>query len=239
MHRAILGIGRVPGDRLEALGSYDGPREIGSIGKIVAKTLIAVHHPNHIVVGSLLRYHRNLALHLLIAGISIPRSRREIISLLRHHLSAETSGGALYHRHIILIVRCVAVHDEPARPFLPDEILGESIGAHRVAWNDVEHIRAALLLPEAIVARADVDEDRVLSLRQIGNSDMVFGFEIGDDEGIALGKNLLGLGDNVAVGRNDGLNELEGIGDEPPWLVGLLDDPARALNAFVEDRLLS
>src|SRR5262249_52447711 len=78
----------------------------------------------------------------------------------------------------------------------------------------------------------------ILSLRQIGYSDKVFGFEIGDDEGIALSKNLLGLGDNVAVGRNDGLDELEGIADEAPCLVGLLDDQARALNAFVEDRLL-
>src|SRR4029453_6602294 len=60
----------------------------------------------------------------------------------------------------------------------------------------------------------------------------------GDDEGIALGQDLLGPGDDVGIGRNDGLDELEGIADEAPCLVGFLDDEARALNTFVENRFL-
>src|SRR4029078_12165660 len=67
MHGAIFRIGGVPGDRLKPLGPHDWPRKVGSVREVVAEAVIAVHDPNHVMVGSLLRYHRNLALHLLVA----------------------------------------------------------------------------------------------------------------------------------------------------------------------------
>ena len=48
--------------------------------------------------------------------------------------------------------------------------------------------------------------------------------EIGDDEGVALREDLLGLGHHVGVLRDDGFDQFEGKADEGARLVGLLDD---------------
>ena len=82
----------------------------------------------------------------------------------------------------------------------------------------MEHVGAAELLAERLVVRADIDDDRVLGLGQIGDGEQVLGLEIGDDEGIALGEDLLGLGHHVGVRRHDRLDELEGVADEAAGL---------------------
>ena len=102
----------------------------------------------------------------------------------------------------------------------------------------MEDVLAALLLPERHVVRANVHDDRVLGLGQIGDGKEIGSFEIGDDQRVALLENLFRLGDDVAVGRHDGLDELEGIADEIAGLVRFLDGDARALDALIGDDLL-
>ncbi len=84
----------------------------------------------------------------------------------------------------------------------------------------------------------DVDDHRVLGLGEIGDGEEIGGLEIGDDEGVAAFEDLLGLGDDVAILRHDGLVHLEFVADESAGLVRLFQHQPRALNAFVGDRLL-
>ena len=93
-------------------------------------------------------------------------------------------------------------------------------------------------LAERHVVGANVHDHRVLGLGQIGDGEQIGSFEIGDDQRIAVLQNFLRLGDDVAVGRHDRLDELEGIADEIAGLVRFLDGDARALNALVGDDLL-
>ena len=102
----------------------------------------------------------------------------------------------------------------------------------------MEDIGAAELLAERFLVGADVDDDRVGGLGQVGDGDEIVRLEIGDDEGVALGEDLLGLRHHVGVRGDDGFDQLEGEADERARLVGFLDDEARALDAFVGDDLL-
>ena len=102
----------------------------------------------------------------------------------------------------------------------------------------MEDIGAAELLAERFLVGADVDDDRVGGLGQVGHGDEIFRLEIGDDEGVALGEDLLGLRHHVGVRGDDRFDQLEGKADERARLVGFLDDEARALDAFVGDDLL-
>ena len=93
-------------------------------------------------------------------------------------------------------------------------------------------------LAQRHVVGANVHDHRVLGLGQIGDGKEIGSFEVGDDQRVAVLEDLLRLGDDVAVGRHDGLDELEGIADEIAGLVRFLDGDARALNALVGDDLL-
>ena len=86
----------------------------------------------------------------------------------------------------------------------------------------MEDIDAAFLLAERGCAGADVHDQRVLGLRQIGDGEEIVGLEIGDDEASPSLQHLLGLGHDVAVLGNDGLDQVEGVADEAPaWLASL------------------
>ena len=101
-----------------------------------------------------------------------------------------------------------------------------------------KHVRAAILLTQAVGARANIHDDRIFGLGQIGNGEQILGLEIGDDKGIAFGEDLLGLGHYVGILGHARLDELKGVADEATRLVRLLDDETRALDALVEDRFL-
>ena len=148
-----------------------GPGQIGAVHEVVAKALVGVHHPHDVVLRSGLRLHGDLSLDLLVTRIGVARSGRQVIDLVADDLATEARGRALDHCDIVLIGRRVALHHEPARPFLPDQILPKRVGAHRVAGNDVKHVRAAIFLTQAVGARANIHDDRILGLGQIGNGD--------------------------------------------------------------------
>ena len=172
------------------------------------------------------------------ARVQVPSSGRQIVDLVLDHLAAEAAGRAFHLSEIILVLRAIAADDEPARPFLPDQILRDRVGAHRIVGDDVKDVDAALLLAERGRARSDVHDHRVLRLGQVGDGEEIGGLEIGDDKAITLRQHLFRLGDNVAVDGDDRLFELEGVADEIAGLVRLFQHQARALDAFVGNRLL-
>ena len=97
----------------------------------------------------------------------------------------------------------------------------------------MEDVEAALLLAQVIIAQADIEDDRVLRLGKIGNGEKVLGLEIGDDDGGAVLQDLLGLGDDIAVGGQDILDEIVFLTEELAALVVVLDGEPRALDAVV------
>ncbi len=143
--------------------------------------------------------HGDLLLNLLVAGVQVPRARRQPVDLVLDDLAAIAGGGALDHSRVVLIFRRIAAQHIPARPFLPDHVLGERVGAHRVIGDDVKHVLPALFLSELGRAGADVHDDRVLGLGQIGDGEKIVGLEVGDDERASLGKDALGRLDDVVL----------------------------------------
>ena len=67
MHGAVFGVGRVPGQGLQALGADHGIGQIGAVHQIVAEAFVGVGDPNHVVLGRAFGFHGNLTLHLLVA----------------------------------------------------------------------------------------------------------------------------------------------------------------------------
>ena len=74
---------------------------------------------------------------------------------------------------------------------------------------------------------------RVLRLRQIGDGEQVVRLEIGNDDGGTVFQDLLGLGGNVAVGRDDVLDEVVFLAEKLTALVVVLNGEARPLQTVV------
>ena len=78
----------------------------------------------------------------------------------------------------------------------------------------------------------------VLGLGQIGDAEQILSLEIGDDDGVALGQDLLGLGDDVAILRHDVLDQLVVLAEEGAAPIVVLDGETRALDAVVGEHLV-
>jgi hypothetical protein len=78
----------------------------------------------------------------------------------------------------------------------------------------VEDVEAALLATQRVVAETDIEEDRVLRLGQIGDGEQVVRLEGGNDDEGAVFQDLFGLGGNVAVDRDDVLDEVVFLAEE-------------------------
>ena len=61
-----------------------------------------------------------------------------------------------------------------------------------------------------------------LRLGKVGDGEQVLGLEIGDDDGGAVLQDLLGLGDDVAVGREDVFDEIVLLAEKLAALVVVL-----------------
>ena len=97
----------------------------------------------------------------------------------------------------------------------------------------MEDVRAAFLAAERIVAQAHIEDDGVLRLGKIGDGKQVVRLQVGDDRCRGRPQNLLGLGDDIAVDRNDILDELIVLIDEAAASVVVGDAEARALEPVV------
>ena len=76
-------------------------------------------------------------------------------------LDAEASGGALERRREPFILRQGAGQHQDFTPLPGHEVLDQRVHEHRVARDHVQQMRLALLLPEHVVARGDVEEEKV------------------------------------------------------------------------------
>ena len=155
----------VPGDGDEPVRAGDGARLGGAEQEIVAEDVRLVGDDHHLVVGRALRQHRHLRLDLLMAGVGAALTRLESVGALLDDLGAEAIGRAADGGGISLVGRRFADDQHPVAPFLPQQVLGERVGAHRPVGRDMENVAAALLLPQDVVAGAHVEDERVLALR--------------------------------------------------------------------------
>ena len=102
----------------------------------------------------------------------------------------------------------------------------------------MKDVDAALFLAKRGRARADIQDHRILGFGQISHGEEAVRLEIGDDKALAGGESFLCLGDHVAVLRYDRLDELEGMADKVPCLIGLLQHEPRAFKALIGNGLL-
>jgi hypothetical protein len=78
-----------------------------------------------------LREHRHLGLDLDVARVGAPRPARVLVGALVDDLRPELLGGAAVGIGQEPILGMRALDQEPARPTLPDQVLGERVGLHR------------------------------------------------------------------------------------------------------------
>ena len=102
----------------------------------------------------------------------------------------------------------------------------------------MKDVGAAVLLSELVAARTNIEDHRVLRFGQVGDGEQILRLEIGNDQSVAIGEDVLGLGDHVAVGGNDRLFHDEVLAEELASGVVGLDRKPRAGNAFVSEYLL-
>ena len=238
LRAGVLLEGAVPGDRHQPLRPGDGARLGGAEQHVVAEDVGLVGDDDDVVLRHALRQHGHLRLDLLMAGVGAARAGLERIWRLADDLAAEAGGGAPDRCGIALVGGRLAHDQEPAAPFLPDEILRERVGAHGPVGADVEHVGPALLLAQGVVVGADVENDGALRLGQIGDGEKIRRLEVGNDERVACRQQLLGLGRDVAVLRHHRLEQLVVLADQAPGAIVLLQRNARALHAGVGDDLV-
>ena len=116
--------------------------------------------------------------------------------------------------------------------------MGKRVGAHGVARREVKDVGAALLLAQLVVAQSHIEDDGLLGLRQVGDGDQVRHFEVGDDDGGAIAKDLFCRLRHVAVGGDDRFFEHIVLTDETAALVVLDNGKTRALHPLVGDNLV-
>ncbi len=102
-------------------------------------------------------------------GVGAALSGLEGVGPLLDDLGAEAGGSAADGGGVSLVGRRLADDQHPMTPLLPQHVLSERVGAHGPVGGDVKHVGAALLLPQRVVAGADIEDERVLRLRQVGN----------------------------------------------------------------------
>jgi len=106
--------------------------------------------------------------------------------------------------------------------------LRERIGAHGGDRRNMENVEPALAPAKLVVVQANVEDDRLLGLGQIGNAKQILGFEIGDDDRWALAQNFLRFGDDVAVGRKQVFDQLVVLAEKREPLLLLSVKASRA-----------
>ena len=102
----------------------------------------------------------------------------------------------------------------------------------------MEDVEPALAPTKLVVAQANVEDDGLLRLGEIGNAKQILGFEIGDDDRGALAEDFLRLGDDVAVGGKQVFDQLVVLTEEGAALVVVGQGKPRALQAVVGERLV-
>jgi len=119
------------------------------------------------MVGQALGQLRHLLAHLLLAGVRAARSRLPLVATFLDDLGAVALGGAPDRVGEGAVAVVDAIDQHPAHPLLADQPLPERVRFHGTGGDRVEHVRPAVSRAQAIVLRPDVEDHRVLHLRQV------------------------------------------------------------------------
>src|SRR5690606_16700468 len=175
----------MPRDGLQSVRADNGARLRGAEHQVIAKSLADVGDEYDVVRRRALGEHRHLRLYLLVAAVGAARPGVESIGAFLDDLRAEAGGGPAYRTRVFFVGRMLALDQEPATPLLPEQILGERVGAHRVARGYMEQVRAAACATELIVARPDVENDRVAGAGNAGDGQQISLLQVGEEEALA------------------------------------------------------
>ena len=191
----------MPAHGHEPRGAGDRPCIPGPVGQVVAEQVAFVGDDEDVVVGGALGERWDLLLHLLIAAVGAPAAGLILEGALLDDLAAKALGGAFDRIGEQLVVLRRSQHEEPAVPLLPDQVLRERVGEHGARGRCMHHVGAAVLLAQAVVGRAVVDDLGLFAGKRVGELQERGRRQIGEHE----------MGARVDFG-DDVLNELVGIG---------------------------
>src|SRR5262249_2784411 len=156
LDRSPLVVRAVPACWNEAGGPCDRPWIPGPVRQIGRKDLAFVRGYDNIVGGRALRKNRQLALNLDDAAVRPTRAAGILEHLLLDNSRSEPLGRASQPIAVELVLGMGTDDQQPSAPLLPDQVLRQSVGQHRPCWSSMNHIGAAVLLPQSIVDRADI-----------------------------------------------------------------------------------
>ena len=203
--------------------------------QILAEDVALVGRDHHVVLGCRLGEDRHLALHLDMAGIGAARPFDVLVDALLDDLGTELGGGTLDRVGVGHVGRSLAADQEPARPALPDQVLGERVGLHRPRGRDVEQGRGAAVQAQRVVGRTAVEEDGTRLLRRGNKRQQVLGPEIGDEQPLAGSDPLREGRTHIATLRHQPLHQLELLLQEAAGRLVVGDPQASALDALVRE----
>ncbi len=126
-----------------------------------------------------------------------------------------------------------ALHQQPAFPLFPDQILCHRVGQHRARRRDVDHIAAAILLAQAVVGRPCIQEDRAAVPDRVRRFQHGVGRQVRDDEcDLATGEGAC-RGGRIFIALQANLIERKALVEKPAGGVVVLDREASAGDTVV------
>jgi hypothetical protein len=151
-------------------------------------------------------------------------------------LRAEALCGAPKCSRKGLIIGPGPIHQEPAPPMLPDQILRKRIGEHGARWRGVQDVRTAILLAQPVVAGTGIENQHMPVFQRIGDPDDRLRARVCDDERGAAFDMLFDLLDQFAdiAALNDLESEL--LLEEPTGGVAVVDGEPSAGDAVIRRR---
>jgi hypothetical protein len=135
--KAVLELGRTPllECRMPARGhqpvrSRHRPRIPAAVREILAELACFVGDHQHVMGWHVLREGRNLLLNLLMPAVRAPASSLDLERALLDDFRSEPLCSAPKRSGECFIAGSGPVHQEPAPPLLPDQVLRQRIGEH-------------------------------------------------------------------------------------------------------------
>ena len=128
--RAPLVVRRVPAFWDQPGRARNRARVPGAVRQVAGEHFAFIGRNQHVVIRRRLGEHWNLALDLRDAAVGAARAAGVLEYALLHDLGAETSGGAPQRVREQFVVRMRSDDEQPAPPFLPDQVLREPVRQH-------------------------------------------------------------------------------------------------------------
>jgi hypothetical protein len=153
-------------------------------------------------------------------------------------LGAEFFRGALDRIRIVDVGGIDPPDQEPVVPLLPDEILRQRVRQLVMAEGGVDDIRAALLLAQPVIRRADIEQHDILTLRRVRERQHRVGRRVDQNEPRAPRDQRVEGCDGVAARGHGFGGEREGLLHEAAGRIVVVEPDLRPGHAVVGRRII-